>query len=203
MTRDPDSPEHLLVDLAQSGDEEALATLFDRCAASTKRGIRQRLSPAIRRKVSDSDVFQEVLVTAARRLDTFEYRGEGSFQRWIGGIAEYTRRDAIRRHTLAAKRDVRAEVSRDARPETRHAVGRAASPSRMAMAQEMRQHIAEVLAEMPEDYRTAIQLLERRRVSLVEAGELMGRSANAVKKLHARALSELAHRLGLDDEEAS
>ena len=67
------------------------------------------------------------------------------------------------------------------------------------MAKEMRDAISGILAEMPEDYRTVIQLLERRGVSLAEAGELMGRSTNAVKKLRTRALKELAQRLGLGD----
>ena len=74
-----------------------------------------------------------------------------------------------------------------------------ATPSRIAMAREMRDLIASALADMPEDYRTVIQLLDRRRTSVEEAGELMGRTANAIKKLHPRALAELARRLGLDE----
>ena len=50
---------------------------------------------------------------------------------------------------------------------------------------------------MPDDYQTVIQLLQHRRMTIVEAGELMGRSANAIKKLHARALLDLADRLDL------
>ena len=198
-TNDPTPSERDLMDLARSGDQYALGELFDRCEAATKRTIRRRMSPAVRRRVSASDVFQEAMVIAARRIDTFEFRGDGSFQRWFNGIAENKRRDAVRRHTQSAKRNVMTEVSRDARPETKHARGRAATPSREAMAKEMRDRIQRALAEMPEDYRTVIQLLERRRSSLEEAGELMGRSANAVKKLHARALADLAHRLELGE----
>jgi RNA polymerase sigma-70 factor (ECF subfamily) len=199
MAHDSEPSERNLVHLARSGDHQALAALFHSCEAPTKRNIRKRLSPAVRRRLSESDVFQEAIMTAARRIDTFEFRGDGSFQRWLGGIAENTRRDAVRRHTHAAKRSVRAEITRDARPETRHAEGAGATPSRIAMAKEMRDLIASALADMPEDYRAVIQLLERRRTSREEAGELMGRSANAVKKLHARALAELARRLGLDE----
>ena len=198
VANDPTPSERDLVGLARSGDQYALGELLGRCEAATKRTIRRRMSPAVRRRVSDSDVFQEAMVTAARRIDTFEFRGDGSFQRWFNGIAENKRRDAVRRHTQATRRSVTAEVSRDARPETKHAPGRGATPSRELLAMEMRNRIPRALVEMPEDYRTIIQLLERRRTSLEEAGELMGRSANAVKKLHARALAELARRLGLD-----
>lgn len=199
MEHEPKPSERDLVDLARSGDQRALAKLFDRCEARTKGTIQRRLSPSIRRRLSGSDVFQETLMIATRRIDTFEFRGEGSFQRWLSGIAENTRRDVVRRHTQAAKRDVRTEVTRGARAATWHAEGTEATPSRVAMAKEMREAIAGILAEMPEDYRTVIQLLERRGVSLAEAGELMGRSTNAVKKLRTRALKELAQRLGLGD----
>jgi len=186
-----------LVRRAQSGDEAALALLFEQSTAGIKRSIDRRLAPAVQRKVSTSDVFQEALITAARRVDTFEYRGEGSFRRWLAGIAENVRRAAVSRNTQVAKRDIRAEVTRGARPETRHTAGKEATPSRVAMARETRERVAQVLEVLPEDYRTVIQLLEGRKMSLAEASELMGRSSNAVKKLHARALVELARRLDL------
>ena len=42
-----------------------------------------------------------------------------------------------------------------------------------------------------------LELLQHRRLTLGEAAELMGRSVNAIKKLHARALGELASKLGV------
>lgn len=200
MTADTPPSERELVTRAQAGDEQALAQLFERSSPQTRRSLRTRLSPAILRRLSESDILQDTLMTATARLESFEYRGEGSFQRWLAGIAENTRRQVIRRHTQTKRRDVRAEVTRDARPRTHHHEGPQATASRLAMAREMQEAVAQALEAMSGDHRTVIQLLEQRRVTLVDAGELLGRSPNAVKKLHARALAELARRLGLDGE---
>jgi RNA polymerase sigma-70 factor (ECF subfamily) len=160
--------------------------------------IRRRLSPAVRRRVADSDVLQETLLVAARRIEDFEYRGVGSFQAWLAAIGDNAARKVIEQHAGTRKRDVRTEVSRDARAATAQYRGGTPSPSHAAMADETRRRVAEALREMPEAYQAVIQLLQHRRVTLAEAAELMGRSVNAVKKLHARALSELADRLGIE-----
>jgi len=187
-----------LVRQAQSGDAQALTLLFSRNEGIVRDRIRQRLSPAVRRKVADSDVLQETLMVAARRIGDFEYRGAGSFQAWLAAIAENAARKVVEHHVGAQKRDVRTEVSRDARAQTAQYRGGLPSPSHVAMADETRQRVAEALGGMSEDHQAVIQLLQHRRVTVAEASELMGRSVNAVKKLHARALAELADRLGIE-----
>ena len=162
-----------------------------------RRRIHGRISPAIRRKCADSDILQETLIVAAKQIDQFEYRGSGSFKAWLQAIAENATRRAVEHHAGTQKRDVRAEVSRAGRPETQHQPDRPRSPSRRAMRDELRRRVAQALGEMPEDYATVIQLLQHRRMTILEAAELMGRSVNAVKKLHARALADLAVRLGV------
>ena len=195
--------ESSLVREAQAGDSQALARLFSENEGVALERIRRRLSPAVRRKVADSDVLQETLAVAACRLDQFQFRGTGSFQAWLAAIAENAARRAVQRHAGTKKRDVRAEVSRDARAETAQHRGREDSPSRVAMGDEMRGRVADALRQMPEDYRTVVQLLQHRKVTIAEAAELMGRSVNAVKKLHARALTDLAGRLGIDGRKRS
>jgi RNA polymerase sigma-70 factor, ECF subfamily len=187
-----------LIRQAQAGDSQSIALLFARNEALVRRRIHRRLSPAVRRKVADSDVLQETWVTAARRLPEFENRGPGSFQAWVTAIADNAARKVLQRHLGTQKRDVRAEVSRDARATTVQHPDAQPSPSHVAMADETRQRVAEALRDMPEDYQTVIQLLQHRRATLAEASELMGRSLNAVKKLHARALADLADRLGIE-----
>jgi len=189
--------EDTLVRRAQAGDELAVTSLFDGQAAALRRRIHRRLSPAIRRKVSESDVMQETCLVASRRLGEFEYRGEGSFGAWLGRIADNTALTVARRMAGTAKRNVHAEVSRDMRAETAQHGGALPSPSRRAMATELRERVAAAMAAMPEDYRVVLEMLQHRRLGFAEAAELMGRSANAVKKLHARALAELAEKLGV------
>lgn len=197
MARTPLPSEEELVLRARRGDDLALSALFDRHAGALKGRIGKRLSPAVRRRVSDSDVLQETLIVAAQRLDEFEYGGDGSFRRWLGGIARNTVRHAIRRHAGTAKRDVGLEVTRG--PKGDHAAVPATqpTPSRVVMERELRARVSAALASMAEDHAAIIQLLEHRRVTIAEAAELMDRSPNAIKKLHARALADLAARLGV------
>lgn len=189
--------ESALVAGARTGDEAALRRLFERHEALLRGRIRGRLSPPVRRKVSDSDVLQETWIIATRRLGDFEYRGEGSFGAWIGRIADHTTLKAVRRHAGTAKRNVGTEVTRGARADTAQFAGIQPTASRTAMAREMRERMAAAMADLQPDHRTVIELLQHRRVTIAEATELMGRSANAIKKLHARALAELAKRLDL------
>lgn len=193
-----DESESTLVGRARTGDPTALETLFARHTGALRARIHRRLSPAVRRRVADSDVLQQTLIVAARRIQAFEYRGEGSVRAWLTAIADNAAHKAVERHVRTHKRNVHAEVSRDARPATAQLRGAAASPSHIAMAEELQRRVERALRDMTEDHRTVVQLLQHRRVTLVEAAELMGRSVNAVKKLHARALADLADRLGID-----
>lgn len=197
MSNSRESIEKLLVQRAKSGDEVALTSLFDRHAPRLKRRIRARLSPAVRRKVSDSDVLQETWMAVTRHLDQFEYRGQGSFVAWAGTIAENAARKQMRHHAGTAKRAAGTEVTRGVRKETFDHAGNGPSPSAAAMGREMRERIRQGMDALPESYRTVIELLQHRRVTIAEAAELMGRSPNAIKKLHARALAELSRRVGL------
>lgn len=196
--RDRDSPtERLLVQQAKAGDEAALTSLFDRNAMRLKRRIRARLSPAVRRRVSDSDVLQETWMAVTRHLDAFEYREKGSFGAWAMRIADNAARKQMRHHAGTAKRNAGAEVTRGQRRDTAHHAGDGPTASAELMAREMRLRIREGMGLLPESYRAVIELLQHRRVTIAEAAELMGRSPNAVKKLHARALARLAGHVGL------
>lgn len=195
MSRPPEPTERDLVERARAGDDLALSVLFDQHATRLRGRIHRGISPAVRRRVSDSDVLQETLIVAARRIEEFEYGGDGSFGRWLGGIAQNTVRHAVRRHAGTAKRDVAHEVTRGAKSQHPAAPAIGPTPSQVVMAREMRARIAAALASMPEDYRIVIQLLEHRRVTIAEAAELMNRSSNAIKKLHARALADLSARV--------
>lgn len=192
MPNDPRTQHETLIRLAQGGDERAWTSLVEQHTEGLRRRIRGRMGGPVRRRVSESDVLQETWVVAGRRLGEFESHGPEAFRAWLGLIAENTVRGLIKRHAGAEKRDARTEVPRGARAETAHHRGHDPSASALAVGREMRMRIGAAMRELPQDYRTVIELLQHRRVTIAEASELMGRSANAVKKLHGRALAELA-----------
>lgn len=184
-----------LIRRARDGDDLALATLFAEHERVLRARVRRHLSPRMRRRVGESDVLQEARIVAARRLDDFEYRGAGSFGRWLARIADLSTRGVAKRQ-LARKRTPEAE---DSRPVVGVSVarGRDATPSNHAIGGELLGRLAGALRKMSEDHRTVIHLLQNRKLTIAEAAEVMQRSSNALKKLHARALTTLAAHLDL------
>ncbi len=186
-----------LIARARSGDGDALKALFDRYAALLRDRIRQWLSPALRRKVSASDILQEAYLVALRRVADFEHRGDGSFGRWLARIVELKMREVVRKYAGTDKRGAVAEVSRGARDPTANFAGGAPTPSQMAMASELRQRAAVAMEKLPPDYREIVRLVQEEGLTMAEAAARMGRSRNAVKHLYGRALSRFAKLLGV------
>ncbi len=177
-----------LLQRAQRGDPSAFCTLFDRHVPDLEARIRRRLSPAVRRKVSVSDVVQETRIAAFEGCAAFESRGEGAFRAWLLGIAEIQSRRAVRRYASTGKRDVAREVSRADGRSHGAPLATGPTPSDAAIAGEVRQSVARALAALPPDYRDVLRLTQFEGLTLREAAERMGRSREAVKKLYGRAM---------------
>ena len=193
----PRSPDQELIHRAHEGDVGAFQALVDRNMGLFRERIRQRLGPAVRRKVAESDIIQEDTLVALRRLDDFEDRGKGSFGAWMARIVELKTREIVRQYAATGKRDVMAEVSRSARAETANVPGHAASPSQVAMAGELRERAARALDELPDDYREVFLLVQQEGLTMKEVSRRMGRSEAAVRQLYGRALSRFAKLLDL------
>ena len=103
----PASPktEQLMIK-AKEGDESAVNQLMDRHRNSLDRMIRMRLDKKIQNRVGVSDVVQDVLVEANRRLPKFLESPMMPFHLWVRQIAKDRIIDAHRRHRVSAKRSV-------------------------------------------------------------------------------------------------
>lgn len=111
----PDSSEtqELLVK-ARSGDRAALECLLDRHREALRRMIDLRMDRQIERRVDASDIVQEVLVDANRRLPEYLQAPEMPFHLWLRHMAQDRLIDAHRRHRGAARRSVNREQSLNA-----------------------------------------------------------------------------------------
>ena len=79
---DPDATLDLL-QRARSGDRQALDQLFARYVPLLRRWASGRL-PRWARDVADTnDLVQETLLQTFKKIDTFEYRGEGALQAYL------------------------------------------------------------------------------------------------------------------------
>src|SRR3954453_16289262 len=92
-----------LLDRARQGAAEAVDRLLDRHREPVRRMIALRLDPDIVQRVDASDVVQEVLLEASRRLQDYLKNPALPFHVWLRQIAKDRLIDAHRRHQ-AAKR---------------------------------------------------------------------------------------------------
>src|SRR5438309_10217969 len=95
-----------LLDKAKRGDGQAVEALLARHRDAVRRMSDLRLDPAIVQRVDASDVVQEVLIEASRRLQTYLQAPAMPFHLWLRHIAKDHIIDAHRRHHQAQKRGV-------------------------------------------------------------------------------------------------
>ncbi len=107
----------------RAGDVEAAEVLFTIHRDRLLRAMRLRLPPEMRRHIDDDDICQTTILKALRKLDRFEYRGEGSFLAWLVRIADRAVRDSLRAHHRRKNPDVEIPVA-DSQTPSRDAVHR-------------------------------------------------------------------------------
>lgn len=148
-------------------------------------------------KFDASDAVQQTLMEAWKGWEQF--RGDAEPQRlaWLRQILAHQLAHLARHYAGTAKRDVAREVSieqtlcQSAQRLDALLPASDASPSGMAVANEQRLHLAEVLERLPADYRLVILLRNVEEMSHEEIAERMQRSVGAVRMLWVRALAAL------------
>lgn len=134
-----------------------------------------------------ADALQDALISAFRRADSF--RGESAVTTWLHRIVVNACLDRIRRRTVRA---ASALPDDDFTPVTPVA-GPRHDPLDQA---EMRWEIARALAELPENQREAVLLVDLEGYSVEEAAELAGCPPGTIKSRCSRGRAKLAESLG-------
>jgi RNA polymerase sigma-70 factor (ECF subfamily) len=180
-----------------AGDTAAASALFDRHLPEMRASVHRRLPAALRGKVGESDVIQEAWLAAYLALPGFQDRGDRSFVKWLQTILDNKVRDEVRRHARVGKRDAR----REERLATDAAVADTGqlSPSVLARSNERSAALSAAIADLPSDYAEILRWVHQEGLTLTQAGERMGRSADAARKLYGRAMVQLGDRLGGPD----
>jgi RNA polymerase sigma-70 factor (ECF subfamily) len=99
-------PTEQLLSQAKKGDSAAVSNLLDRHRDSLRRLIGMRLDQRIQRRIDVSDVVQEVLMEANRRLQKYLDDPVMPFHLWLRQIAHDRIIDAHRRHRTSTKRSI-------------------------------------------------------------------------------------------------
>jgi RNA polymerase sigma-70 factor (ECF subfamily) len=189
---------------ARAGHAEAVNRLLDRHRDSLRRMVQMRLDARIQRRVDVSDVVQDVLVEAHRRLAGYLKQPGLAFHLWLRQIAQDRIIDAHRRHRVSGKRSVDREqplvVQTDAE---KSAVELAAkimdkgiTPATAAAQREMSQVVERAMVQLEEQDHEIILLRHYEQLSNQEAAHVLGLTEPAASMRYLRAIRRLRAVLG-------
>src|SRR3989440_165157 len=184
---------------AKDGNVEAVDQLLAKHREPIRRMIDLRLDPAIVQRVDASDVVQEVLIEASRRLQTYLQAPAMPFHLWLRHIAKDHIIDAHRRHHQAQKRGVdREQPLVPAGLKDHSSIELAAqfvdpelTPASAAMQQELERRLHVAIGELEEDDREIVLMRHFEQLSNQEVAALLGLTEAAASMRHLRALRKL------------
>lgn len=155
-----------------------------------------RLPPALRAKVSPSDVAQQSLLQAHRRLDQFRGRTEAEFAAWLRRILARNLVDTLRRfrgpaRDVGRERPLGGEADRSSREAEGWLAAEESNPGRAVAQAEDLVGLAAALAGLPDDQRAAVELKHLQGMTVAEVAAHLGRTEAAVAGLLRRGLARL------------
>ena len=188
-----------LLNQAKGGDESAVNALMDQHRNSLRQLIRMRLDQKIQRRIDVSDVVQDVLVEANRRLQRYLSDPIMPFHLWLRQIAKDRIIDAHRRHRVSAKRSVdREQQLAPPRGYDQSSVHLASllgddqlTPAAAAVQQELAQRVAEAIAQLEERDCEIIVMRHYEHLSNQEIGEVLNLTEPAASMRYLRAIRRL------------
>lgn len=208
MWPNSDETQRLLADAERDAGPErdaARNALLDKHRRSLERLVRLRLDRQVQRRVDASDVVQDVLLEAHRRLDGFLEDGNMPFHLWLRQLARDRIIDMHRRHRAAAKRSVDKEQPLQPKPSPGDdsdaqlaAVLKDAelTPATATIRRELEQKFLAALDELSEDDRDLLLMRHIEGMGNSEVATALGLSQPAAGMRHLRALRRLRKVLG-------
>src|SRR5437899_10267826 len=188
-----------LLDAAKAGDADAVDQLLAKHREPIRRMIDLRLDPAIVQRLDASDVVQEVLIEANRRLKDYLKAPAMPFHLWLRHIAKDHIIDAHRRHHQAQKRGVNREQP-IARPgwmdqSSLELAGQLVDPERTpasaAIQEELQRRLHGALAQLDEDDRDILLMRHFEQLPNQEVADLLGLTEAAASMRYLRAIRRL------------
>jgi RNA polymerase sigma-70 factor, ECF subfamily len=199
-------PTRVLLAKAGDGDEAAVNELLERHRDAVRKLIRMRLDQRIQRRVDVSDVLQDVLIEANRRLKDYIQNPAMSFHLWLRQIAKDRMIDAFRRHRGSAKRSVDREQSLTApRGSERSSImlgqqlqDHELTPAAAATQKELAKKVEEAIGRLGEADYEIIVMRHYEQLSNREVAEALNLTEPAASMRYLRAIKRL--RLVMEEE---
>lgn len=194
------SPEELLT-RARGGGGQALGTLLELYRGYLYLLARLRLGRRLQGKADPADLVQETFLEAHQNWGRFRGTTEAQLLRWLRRILAARAADLMRRFLGSQCRDVRlerelsAELDRSSQDLDGGLLAKDDSPSQEVVRREQGVLLANLLAQLPADYREVLILRHLEGLTFPEVARRMGRSLDSVKSLWTRALGRLRQSL--------
>lgn len=193
-------PDEELAQRAASGDQDALSELLLRHHDQILGLAGFWASKSIlARSIEPEDVLQEAFVRAVGALHRFQWRGSGSFGKWLAEIARNQFIDRVRHETGCTVAAWGSDA--DAQDDPLVAVlsqlpARSRSPAGEVAAAESAELVRLAVSQLRPDYRDAIAYRYMQGLEPAEIAKIMGRNRHDIHNLCHRALAALREALG-------
>lgn len=201
----PADTNELLAAVAQ-GDRSARSRLLSRHRHRLRRMVAVRLDRRLSARVDPSDVVQDALADADRRLDGYVRERPIPFYPWLRRLAWDRVTDAYRRHCRSGRRTIDREEpplpdASGLRLAEKLIAKSADQPAARLLSDEQRGRVRDALGRLRERDREVLVLRHLEDLSTAETAAVIGMTEGAVKVRLLRALQRL--RELLDEEAAS
>jgi RNA polymerase sigma-70 factor (ECF subfamily) len=197
--RRPASHADQLVEEAHAGSAAARGELLELCRRYLLLIANQKLETELQAKGGASDLVQETFLEAHRDFAQFEGKTHAEVLAWLRQILLNNLSNFRRRYAASDKREISRELSLDGSgPDgelKRSLATDASSPSGRAAANEESAALDRAVGQLAPEYQEAILLRHEQGLSFAEIGLLMDRSADAARKIWARAICRLREEL--------
>jgi RNA polymerase sigma-70 factor (ECF subfamily) len=192
-------PTQVLLDRVRDGDKAAINGLLARHREAIKRMIDRRMDRVVQHRVDASDIVQDVMLEANRRLGDYLANPTMPFQLWLRHMARDRLIDAHRRHRVAANRSVDREVSLPAGGADDRSAGdivagiadRELTPAAAATWHELERRFAAAVEQLEDDDRQIVLLRHFEHLSTADAAAALGLSKPAAGMRYLRAMRRL------------
>jgi RNA polymerase sigma-70 factor (ECF subfamily) len=191
-----------MIDRAGQGDEAARRLLLERFRDYIKRMVAVRLDRRPAARVDPSDVVQETLVEASKRLEDYLRDRPQPFYVWLRGLAAERIIDTHRRHVTAQRRSATLEHKDLDLPDAsadqlvRRLFASDTSPSHHLMREERHERLKAALASLPQRDREVLVMRHLEQLSTAEIAAMLEISEPAVKSRLLRALIRMRAQMG-------
>jgi RNA polymerase sigma-70 factor (ECF subfamily) len=197
-----------LIARASHGDLLAREQLLVRHRDRLLKMVAARLDRRLAARLDPSDVVQEALLEASRKLSAYLHERPLPFYPWLRRIAWEHLLKVHERHLSARKRSAAREVPQgwvlpdeSALALAQRLVTPGTSPSHRLLREEMRERVRAALLRLPEACREVLVLRYLEQLSMAEIAAVLEINEGAVKMRHTRALQRLSGLLSDGQEE--